>query len=227
MSPSVSPRPSSRSVPSVTRCIALGLVWLSVAAAVVGFFLPWVVLRAPSHSVAGQLTDALQGTPLGALTERLNRKVGHVVIEIRRGAETVVGTLPDLSTIPTHVSGFEIPRLLKRQDLQGLLALTETLTPYRGLGVKTLAVYLVPVLAVVCGLLVTLARRVRLVCLLTGAVCCSVAAGGLWKLSTTKIGSSVVTVVFGPGLWLSLWAYAVLGGAALVLAWVTVRRASS
>lgn len=196
----------------------LGLVWLSVVAAVVGFVLPWATLDVKATRVVGGATQLIEGAPLEAVTGNLAKKLGNVVIQVKRGAETVTGKLPDLSQIPTHVNGPQIPQLVNRQDAQVVLALAEMLTGERQVGAKSYVVYLVPGLAILCGILVTLASRVRVACLLVGVVCVTVAGVGFWKLLTAKTETLLVAITIGQGLWLSLWAYVGLGVFAMVLA---------
>ncbi len=205
--------------------VCLGMSWISAALAITGFFLPWATLDVKASRLAGQLGQVAgpvgqvtQDTPLQGLASSLRKHVGKVVIHVKRGAEVVTGELPDLSTIPTQVSGVEIPRLANRHDVQVVVALAEMLAGQRDVGKKSYAVYLLPGLALVCGILMTLARRVRLVCSVVGVVCLGVAGVGCWKLLTTNTETLLVSITIGQGLWLSLWAYAGLGLSALALA---------
>jgi len=194
---------------------SIGLVWLSAAAAVRGFFLPWATLDVKQPAIPGQISQVAQGTPRDELAGRLTERIGRVAIQVKRGAETVTGELPDLSKIPTQVSGVEIPQLANRQDVQVVLVLAEMLTGQRKLGAKSYAVYLLPGLALVCALLVTFTRRMGI---LVGIVCLPVAGIGFWKLLTTETGTPLVSITIGQGLWLSLGSYVGLGLAAIVLA---------
>lgn len=185
----------------------LGLAWLSVGAALVGFVLPWAMLE----------MKHVQGTALEELAGKLGQELGRVVVSVKRGAETVTGELPDLSQIADDVSGIQIPQLANRKDAKVVLALAEMLTGQRELGAKSYVVYLVPGLALLCGLLLTGAGRARTVCLLTAVLCFGIAGGGFWKLLTTKTDTLLVGIVIGQGLWMSLWAYVGLGVSAVGL----------
>ena len=192
-------------------------VWISVAASVIGFVLPWATLDVKAAHLPGQLTQALPGADLQALAGKLTSKIGRVTIQFKRGTETIAGELlPDLSTIPTSVSGLEIPRLVNRQDAKVAIAFAEMFTGQRDLGAKSYAVYLVPALALVCGALVTLASGLRVVCGGIGGACLAIAGLGCWKLLTTKSDTLLVAITLGPGLWLSLWAYVGLGICAIL-----------
>ena len=205
----------------------LGCVWLSLAAAVVGFVLPWATLDVNTSRLTGPLGQVIEGTPLDALAGRVRQHAGRVVIQVKRGAETLTGQLPDLSQIPTHVNGPQIPQLINRSDAQVAIALAERLTGERQVGAKSYAVYLVPGLAILCGILLMLTRRARVACLLVGLACLGIAGVGLWKLLTTKTETLLAAITIGPGLWLSLWAYVGLGLAALALAILASSRPST
>ncbi|MBI3319456.1 MAG: hypothetical protein HYZ89_02565 [Candidatus Omnitrophica bacterium] len=197
--------------------LLLGVAWLSVAAAMAGFFLPWVMLDLTNRKLTDLVGQPGTEASLQKLAGQLTKKVGRVIVHIHRGDETISGELPDLSQIPTRLSGAEIPTLAHREDAHLVLALSEMWTGKRQLGVKSFLVYLLPGVALLSGLLLTLARRRRLVCGLIGLVCFTIAAGGFWKLLTTDTKTLLVAITIGRGLWLSLWAYVGLGFASLML----------
>ena len=192
------------------RVVLIALVWSSVAMTVVGFFLPWA-----SITVNPQLTH---GVSLQELAQKVSKKAGRVVVQVQRGGQTMTASLPDLATIPTRVSGAQILQLGNRQDVQVVLALAEMLTGQRKLGARRYAVLLLPCLALAAGIMMTVVRRARLAGVCVGLLCVAVAGIGFWKLCTTNTRTLLVAIALGPGLWLSLWAYVVLGLAALGIA---------
>lgn len=215
---------------ALLRFLVLIGVWVSVAAAIMGFAKPWAHLdlkyRQVTESVervVGGVERVTEGTPLEDVTRRLTEGLSRIVVQVRQGAETVTGELPDLSQIPTEVSGEQIPQLANRPDAKVVLALAEMLTGQRELGAKSSAVYLVPGLALLFGVMLTFASRQRLPCGFIGLLCLAVAGGGFWKLLTTDTNTLLVRIVIGVGLWMSLWAYAGLGAAAILLAWLADR----
>lgn len=174
--------------------------WVGAVATVAGFWMPWarIDLREPAH------VD-------------LQRGMGRIAVTIRRGAETVTGELPSLADIPTEVSGAQIPQMVRRDDAQVAVALVELLTNSRfHLGLKRYAVYLLPGLALLCGLLLTVATRRKSVVWGVGLLCGGIAAVGFWKLSTMNAETLLVAITIGPGLWLSLWGYVGLALAAIL-----------
>jgi len=203
-----------RVIPLVTG----GGVWISVAASVIGFVLPWATMDVKTSHLPGQLSQALPGADLQALAKKMTSKIGRVTIQVKRGAETITGELPDLSKIPTSVNGPQIPEWINRRDAKVVMTLAEMLTGQRDLGAKSYAVYLLPGLALLFGVIVTLARRLRVVGIGLGGLCLAIAGLGFWKLLTTKTDTLLVAITIGPGLWLSLWAYVGLGICAVLFA---------
>ena len=194
------------------RLLALVVLWVSVAATGIGFFLPWarIDLREPT------LVKHVRGTlPASDTLSGLTRDLGRITATIRRGAQTITGDLPTLSDIPKEVSGIQIPQLANQPNAQTAVALFELLTNSRqALGLKSYAVYLVPGIAFVCGLVVTFLGRRRTVSFVMAGLCAVIAGVGFWKLLTTNTQTLLMAITIGPGLWLSLWAYVGLAAAA-------------
>ena len=201
----------------VMRVGVLGIMWAGVVMALAGFVLPWASLDLKSPKLPQQLKDVADATPLSDVLGKLTKKLGRVVVQVKRGAETVTGELPDLSNIPKEVRGVDIPSLANRRDAHVLMALAEMLTGQRQLGAKSYLVYVLPGLALLCGILLTMAPRLRALSIILGLICLGVAAGGYWKAATTPLDSLLVAITIGKGLWLSLWGYALVGVSALVL----------
>lgn len=188
--------------------------WVGVVATVAGFWMPWAEIDLREPAVATQVaeTAGVQGT-----LSDLQRGLGRVAVTIRRGAETITGTLPSLSEIPKEVSGAQIPQMVRRDEAQVAVALVALLTDSRfRLGLKHYAVYLVPGLALLCGVLLTVGGRRPSIVWGVGLVCGGIAAVGFWKLSTMNAETQLVAITIGPGLWLSLWGYVGLAVAGLL-----------
>ena len=90
---------------------------------------------------------------------------------------------------------------------------------------KSSAVYLVPGIAFVCGLVVTCLGRQRTVSFVVAGLCAVIAGVGFWKLLTTNTQTLLVAITIGPGLWLSLWAYVGLAAAAALTGVLSPKRA--
>jgi len=175
------------------------LVWVSVAAVAAGFFLPWAHLD------------------LQEPHERLPSGVDRIAVTIRRSGQTISGSLPDLAEIPRQVSGVQIPQIANQQNTQLAVALMELFTQQRQhIGAKSYAVYLLPGVALLCGLLISLQGHRRAVAVGVALLCAAMAGAGFWKLLTTDTETLFVAITIGQGLWLSLWGYVGLAVAAAI-----------
>ena len=191
------------------------LIWISVAATVAAFFMPWVRLEVRQPGLLAQARETAEKSGLlGNLTEKL----GDVTATITRGTESVTGTLSSLSGIPSAISGVQVPQLATQQNAKLALMLFEMVTNERQhIGRKSYAVYLVPGIALLCGLLLTGCGRVKAVPIVVGLLCAGIAGAGFWKLLTLNLETPLLAIAIGPGLWVSLWAYAVLAVIALLV----------
>ena len=177
------------------RRAALGLVWISMAAALAGFMLPWVRLdvRAESRSTAS-------GNKLVDLQ--------HVTLQIHQGERMLEARWPSPGDFPRTIRGIEIPGLARQDEAQIAVSLVELLTgdPHR-LRLKGHLVILVPLLVMLGGL-IALWQSARPVATGTIALLAAAAAVyGILELRTVQGGSSMLVVTVEPGMWLSLGAY--------------------
>ncbi len=206
-------------------------VWVSVAAVLVGFVQPWASIKVRYRDVARDVTGAVDAVAkevgLGDVLSSLSERVGRVTISVKEGAETITGELPDLSTIPTEISGADIPRLANRKDAHVVVALAEMWTGHRELGAKSYLVYVIPGLALLVGVLVTLFRSARWLGALLGLTALALAGFSGWKLSTTHPDALLVAITIEQGLWLVCWGYAGMGLALLLTALVSRTRSAA
>jgi len=180
--------------------------------AVGGFFLPWAELNVRKLSVVKQLQQAM---PLRDTVGGLAQDVSRITVKIRRGTEVVTGRLPSFSDIPQHVSGFRIPQIANQEEAKMALALMELITNQRQhLGARSYAVYLLPGVAVLCAVALTVVAQSVAVAVAIAILCAALAGVGCWKLLTVDMQTGGMAVTIGSGLWLSLWAYAGLAIAA-------------
>ena len=194
------------------RRLVVVLAWLSVSATIIAFFLPWASIDLREPELIHQVRETAQEQ---GLLGGLAKKLGRVTVEIRRGAETITGDLPTLSDIPRQVSGVQIPRMANQPNAKVALALIERLTnQHQHVGFKSYAVYLVPGIALLCGVLLTCLGSVVAVAGGIAIICLGIAGVGFWNLLTTNTETLFVAITIGPGLWISLWAYVGLALAA-------------
>ena len=191
-----------------TPPVFLPPVWLCVAAAVAGFFLPWVRMDIGTSKSSKQLESAAR-TSLGKTF-----KVGG-----SKEPSWIRHRATRTATLPTRISGFQIPVLANRKNAKVVTDLVKLFTKRdEHLGFKSYAVYGLPGLAVVCGLLLSWGGRRRLLVAGVAVLCAAVAGGGCWTLLTTDTRAAC-GVAIGAGLWLSLWAYAGLAATLILHAW--------
>ncbi len=188
------------------------LGWVSVAAAIAGFYQPWAMIDLREPGVVKRVRETI---PLQDTMKGLTKDLKRITVKIRRGAETITGELPLSMNIPKQVSGAQIPQMANQKNAQVALAVIELLTNTRQhIGLKSYAVYLVPGLALLCGLLLTFMGHRPSVAWVVALLCAGIAGVGFWKLLTTNTRTLFVAITIGRGLWLSLWAYAGLAVAA-------------
>lgn len=178
------------------------VIWSCVAAVLIGFFLPWASAEFREPKLLGKISSGMKRS--------LNQSAGRQTRKARPLPKNR-GT----ATIPTRVSGFQVPILANRQNAQVAMSLIELFTKKQEhLGAKSWAVYAIPGLALLAGWLLTAHGRRRPVMLLVGALCSALAATGFWKVLTVDT-KSMFAIAIGPGIWITLWAYAGLAAVAL------------
>lgn len=191
------------------------MAWVCAGASVVGFVMPWANLDLREPGVVKQLRET---RPVRETLGGLTKDIGRIAVQIRRGAESVTGDLPGVADIPKQVSGIQIPQLANQEHAKVATALIELLMNERQhIGAKSYAVYLLPGMALACALLLTFLGTRRVVTIGAAVLCGMIAGAGFWKLLTTNTQTLFIAITIGPGLWLSLWAYAALALAATAL----------
>ena len=200
----------------IGRPLLLLLGWLGVGAVIGGFFLPWVSIHVHEPELMRRLR---QTTPFSGTMDGLTHDIGRIAIQVRRGAEVITGELPSLADLPQQVSGFRIPQIANQENTKAAMALAELLTQQRhDISRQSYAVYVLPGVALLCGVLLSIGRQWLPVTLGVAILCAAVALAGFWKALTFHTTTPVVTVLLGSGLWLSLWGYVGLVIAAGLLA---------
>ena len=199
------PPPMSFSRWTTARCPTATFVWTCAAVVGIAFFLPWVHLDAREPTLFKNISISMRNS--------MKRSLGKNTRSGTWNSSTPRGT----ASVPTHISGFEIPELANRENTKAIMQLVETFTTNRQqVGLKSYAVYLVPLLAFLCaGLLTRFGGRSRLAAIGVAVICTAVVGSGGWGWLQTRT-KELVGVKFGLGLWLSLAAYAGLACAALL-----------
>ena len=172
------------------------LAWGCAAAVVVGFFLPWAQLDIGNSKVGKEVASSVRKS-LGKTFKSGAAKEPSWIRKRPKGAPT----------IPTRVSGFQIPQMANRRNVKVAAQLVKLFTKTdEQVGLKSYAVYLLPGLALLCAWLLSVFGGVRVVACGVLVGCAVVAGAGFWNLLTTDTKAQFAMAI-GPGLWLSLWAY--------------------
>lgn len=181
------------------------LAGVSAGVVVAGFFLPWAHIQTRESELLDKLSRFAQSQESASV---LSDGIRKITATIRRGTDELSADLSELSTIPDHVSGFQIPRLANQDNAKVALAFMEMLTNQRQhIGLKSYLVYLLPALALLCTGVLAFKSDHRWMVLSVGIFCAAVFGAGIWKIMTTDTQTLLVAVTIGPGLWLSLAGY--------------------
>ncbi|GEM_PF-644238 len=196
--------------------------WLSAASVMLGFVQPWALLDVREPSMMKKLREA---SPVSGTLGGITKDVGRIAVKIRRGAKTVTGDLPSLSDIPRQVSGVQIPQMANSEHAKVVTAIFELfMNEHQQVGAKSYAVYVVPGLALVCALLLTLFSGRGPVLLGVAVVGALIASVGFYKVLTTNTQTLFVAITIGRGIWISLWGYTGLALAGAGLGALTLTR---
>ena len=176
--------------------IFVGLVIAASTVIVISFFLPWAQANVSATGVSKSLTSSLQGTPFaGKVVGKLNE------------ATDAIGSMGDI-TLKTRVSGYSIPIMVNQKSSKIALSLAQIMFKnVDGLDVKSYAVYLLPILAVICGFLSILGLKNKLsiiVMILAGGV---ISIVGLYNLYTVDMQSVAVKITIMNGLWYTMYGF--------------------
>jgi hypothetical protein len=176
-----------------------------VSAAIIGFFLPWAQLHIRETQLEKEIASGAR--------KGLSKSFG--VKSARRQPSWLKSKSKNMPLIPTKIAGVQIPRMANRENVKVAMGLIKLFTKKdEAVGLKTYAVYLVPGLAVLCGILLTRFGTQQAILVLVAVLCAAVAGGGFWTLLTTDTKKQFA-IAIRPGLWLSLWAYVGLAAVAL------------
>ena len=196
------------------------LALLSMAVAVLAFFLPWVRLEMrkspPPRAASSKPTKMTTSTK-----PHLESKPSHLSRSLDKAFAAFDRTTTSLAAhaatqLPRRISGVQIPRMANHESTRTIMLLVERFEKKREhVGAKSYAVYLLPGLALLFGLLLVRFGRSRWLAGLVGVMCLAVAGVGAWKLLTTPLDTPVIAVHIDYGLWVALLAYVGLFGSAV------------
>ena len=193
-----------------------GAAIICAALAVFCFFLPWVRLSPPPPKHGNAKAPKTHQQAIDGKNGRI-RNLSGAVDEIFAGLTTGTRQIArKFSGIPPRISGFRIPLVANSRVSKNVMELVESFSKKKeNVGLKSWAVYALPVLAVLLGALLMREPVDFRIALLVATVGLIVSVGGVLQLLTLDLTNDFVKVDFDYGLWLSLAAYCGLALTAL------------
>jgi hypothetical protein len=193
------------------KVIMLSLVVICAIAIVHGFFMPWAKAGTSAGKIAKGATGAVSGVGkqvgLGGLFGSVEKATDKVT-----SAADVVG-------IKMSVSGYDIPKMMNTKSSQVAVALAGIfIKDAKNADLKSYAVYLMPILALVCIALAVLGMKNKIALIVMAVVSGGISLGGLFTLMTTDLNNAVVAISIENGLWQILYAYLLI--CVVGVAWV-------
>jgi hypothetical protein len=187
-----------------------GAIWACVVAGFIGLFLPWAHL------------ELIRETALEKQISASVRKATKGSFNPRKRPASWPGAKPGATKavlLPTRLTGAQIPVYANSRNAKVALALAKRFGHAQGpIGAQSYAVYALPGLIVLCAILLAACERHWAVGAAVAAACLAIAVAGFGWLALNDT-RKLYTVAVGPGIWISLAAYAVLGAAAATQCW--------
>ena len=183
------------------KIVLAALIVLCSLTVIHAFFLPWAKASASVTKVAKGLTESatsgfLESTPFAG---KFVRKLTSVTKK--------VSNLGDIE-IKTMVSGYDIPTLINKKSSQIAISLGSAMfKDAKDLDKKSMLVYLLPLLALVCIGLAVLGLKNNIVVIIMAVISGAIAIGGLYNLMTVDLASLPVKISIEQGLWQTMYAY--------------------
>jgi hypothetical protein len=182
------------------KLIMLALVVICALAIVHGFFLPWAKAGTSAGKVAKSATGTVSGLGKQVGLGGLFGSVGKATDKVTSAAD-VVG-------VSMAVSGYDIPKMMNTKSSQVAVALASIFVKdAKDADMKSYAVYLMPILALVCVGLAVFGMKNRIALIIMAVISGGISLGGLFKLMTTDLNNAIVAISIEQGLWQILYAY--------------------
>jgi len=184
----------------MNKNILSGLVIAAACVIVVSFFLPWARVSVSALGVSEKLIQDAESTlkdaPLaGKVVGKLDKITG------------VLSSFGDIS-VKTQVSGYNIPVLVNNKTSKVAISIAQIMfKSAEKLDLKSLLVYLLPLLGILCAVASFLGREKKLYVIAMLAVAGLVSTVGLYNLYTTNIANIMVKVTIMKGLWLTMYGF--------------------
>lgn len=193
------------------KMILAVLVIICAIVIVRAFFLPWAKVSASVTKVSKELSQAAAG-PLE------NTPFAGKFISIFEKTTKAIGEVGDIE-VKTMVSGYDIPTMVNKKSSKVAISFAQTFfKDAEGLDKKSMLVFLLPLFAIVCGLLAVAGIRYNWAPVPMLIISGAISLVGLYNLKTLNLSSSVVAITIEKGLWQTIYAYLVIF--ILSIAWI-------
>jgi hypothetical protein len=181
--------------------IVLAVVVVICAVIIIqSFFMPWAKVSASVTKVSKQLTEEAAG-PLA------NTPFAGKFIKGLEKATKAIESVGDIE-VKTQVSGYDIPTMVNKKSSKIAISFAQSFfKDAQDLDKKSMLVFLIPILAVVCVLLAIAGLwswiPVVVMLIISGAISIT----GIYNLKTVNISSEIVAISFEKGIWQTMYAY--------------------
>ena len=196
------------------KILLLALVIICALSVIYAFFLPWAKASTSATRVAKGLagaatTGGLENTPFAGKFIRIFDKTTEKIANIG-----------DVE-IKTAVSGYDIPTLINKKTSKIAISLAQVLfKDAKDLAKKSILVYLLPILALVCIGLAVVGLKSKIALFVMVVLSGAIAIGGLYNLMTVNLSNLVVTISIEQGLWQTMYGYLLIS--ILGITWIAI-----
>jgi len=196
------------------KIVLLALVVICALAIVHAFFMPWAKASASATKVAKGLTKSasagmLANTPFA----------GKFIMGLDKATDKI-SEMGDIQ-IKTAVSGYDIPTLINKKTSQIAISIASVMfKDAKDLDKKSLLVYLVPLLALVCIGLVVFGLKNKIALIVMTVLSGGIAVGGLYNLMTVDLSKLPIQISIEQGLWQTMYSYLII--AVIGIIWIVL-----
>ncbi|MDO8535546.1 MAG: hypothetical protein Q7S30_00810 [Candidatus Omnitrophota bacterium] len=196
------------------KVILLSLVVICAIAVIHGFFMPWAKASASTTKVAKGLAKSatggiLENTPFA----------GKFIRELDKATDKI-SDIGDIQ-IKTAVSGYDIPTLINKKTSQIAISIASVMfKDTKDLDKKSMLVYLLPILALVCVGLAVVGLKNNIALIVMAVMSGGIAVGGLYNMMTVDLSNLPIQISIEGGLWQTMYAYLTISVISIV--WIVM-----
>lgn len=182
------------------KIILLALIVICALAIIHAFFIPWAKASTTATKVAKSLTSQATGT-------LKDTPFAGKFLNIFGKTTEKIADLGDIE-IKTAVSGYDIPTLVNKKSSKIAISIAQVMfKDAKELDKKSMLVYLLPLLALVCIALAVIGLKNKIAIIVMAILSGAIAVGGLYNLMTANLSNLVVTISIESGLWQTMYGY--------------------